>query len=731
MAGDRRRAPWAREALGGAVASVATLAVVLTIGLLGFAPLGDAGAPLGVAAAFVTVTVGGLLFALLSASTMPVAGPSSATALILAASIAPLLLDPAVVGGGARGIELVLAGAGSMVVLMGVLQVAFAKLGLGRMAQFVPQPVLAGFMNGVAVLIFLSQLPALLGLAPGAGLAAWQPATLAIGVAAAVVTWAIAWRWPGWPAQLFGLLAGLGLYAALQAFWPAVALGSTVGPLPEIVPLPDLPLELADAGVTAFLRRHALQVITAATVLALIGALESVLSGLAVDQQLDTQHDAGRDLMVLGLCNIVVGMFSGMPVVVLRARALATLHAGGAGRRSAIAGSLAFGAMYGLLGPWMALLPKAVLAGIMVTVALALVDRWTHRLLLQWRSGERSSDVWQSLATVACVCVLTVWQGLAVGIAAGMLVALAQFVGSMNRSLVRSSVGGASRPSRRVYPPVQEDFLRSARERVLVLELEGALFFGSAERLARELDALRGNVRFAVVDLHGVGTIDASGGMLLQLQSSALRRRGIALLLAGVSEANAHGRRLRAFGCFRESPREDWFVDVDRAVEAAERQMLREARLELGDELLPPASSSLFRGLTAEESATLQQHMQRRALRAGETLFREGDAADSLFVLTRGSITILAGQATGAAGQRFLSFSPGLMLGETAMLDGGGRSASAVADIDAEVWQLTQAALDTLAQEAPALVMRVYQNIALHLAARLRQGTAPRQVARR
>lgn len=722
MNAEHHRAPWRSELVGGAVGSAVMLAVVLTIGMLGFAPLGPASAAAGITAAFVAVTLGGVVFALLGSSALPVAGPSSATALIFAGSLAPLLHDPGV--GAAGGVAAVMAIGGLIVVVAGLLQLLFAQAGLGRVAQFVPQPVLAGFMNGVAVLIFVAQVPALLGLHIGEPWSGWQPAPLALGLVAACSAWLIGWRWPHAPAQLLGLLVGLGLHALLQALWPSLPLGTTVGPMPLTLPLPDLPLAWIVPATVAVVGRHALELLTAATVLALIGSLESVLSSMAIDQQIDTRHDAGRNLRALGLCNVVVGLFGGLPVVVLRARALATLHAGGRGRRAALAGALAFGLMYATLGPLIARLPNAVLAGIMVTVAAALGDRWTRQLIAQWRAGERSADLWQALAVVAFVCVVTVWQGFVIGVAAGVLAALAIFVRGTYRSLLRSAHTAAEAPSRRLYPPAQAAFLTGARRQVAVLELEGALFFGSAGRLADALDRLPAEARVVIVDLSGASTIDASGAMLLQRTSTALRRQGRWVLLAGVRPGAAHARRLHAYGCFREMPRDDWFADTDRAVEWAEHRLLADAGLTLGDTRLALEHSSLFEGLVQDDAARLRACMQRRDLARGELLFREGDAGDGLYVLTRGSITIET-----AAGQRFLSFSPGLMLGETAMLDGGGRSASAVADADAELWQLSPQALEVLARETPALAAQVYRCIAVHLAQRLRHGTARRAAA--
>jgi len=733
---DRHRAPWPREILGGATGSVVMLAVVMTLGMLSCAPLGRAAVTLGVTASFVTATVGGVLVALLARSPMPAAGPSSATALIFASLVAQLARDPQVVSGGSAGVATVLVTMSVTVVLMGVLQLAMAGAGFGRLAQFVPQPVLAGFMNGVAVLIVISQIPTLLGLTDIAQLAnldadrsALQPATLVIGLLTAACTWLVAWRWPRSKSQLIGLAFGLTLYATLRWQQPGLALGTLVGPLPETLPRPDLPLRLLAPGQIDFIWHHAVAVTITAVVLALIGSLETALNSLAVDQTLQEQHDPSRELIALGWANIAIGVFGGLPAVSLRARAMATLLAGGIGRRAALAGAICFGLMYALLGPALALLPTTVLAGIMLTVAVGLADNWTRQLVRQWRSGERSSDAWQSLAIVALVCGITIWKGFAIGVAAGVGVALLVFVRSMNRSLLRSRHTAVAEPSRRVYPEPQEQVLQSARARILVLELEGALFFGSADRLAREADRLGDGVRFLVLDLQGVSTIDETGAMLLQQLSVRLRQRGVALLLAGVTAEHMHGRRLRAFGCFRESPRDDWFADIDRAVEFAEQQLLREAGLALVDTSVPIGSCSLFRGLKPSQLATVEAQLQYRCLDPGDTLFREGDPADGLYVLTRGSISVIAGQGPEHARQRFVSFSAGLILGETAMLDGGGRSASATADSEVEVHLLTQNGINAIAAKDPDLAAQLYRNIAIHLSERLRRATSLRRSA--
>ena len=126
-------------------------------------------------------------------------------------------------------------------------------------------------------------------------------------------------------------------------------------------------------------------------------------------------------------------------------------------------------------------------------------------------------------------------------------------------------------------------------------------------------------------------------------------------------------------------------------------------------------------GLDASQRARLASCLQPRQLAPGEYLFRQGDPGDRLYVITSGTINVLSAvRGSAALPQRFVSLSPGMMLGETAMLDGCGRSGDAVAAGQTEVHALDDQTLKRLRAEDPQLCAQVYQNIALHLSQRLR-----------
>ncbi|MDO8419206.1 MAG: SulP family inorganic anion transporter [Rubrivivax sp.] len=712
-----RAAVRSRELLAGAVGSLSVLAVPLTLGLLAFASLGAAAVEVGVPAAFVAVALGGIVYAVSSRCAMPAAGPSSATALILAGLVAHGAAGPSPVPGSALGVADILVLCGAAVMLSGGLQVALALLGVARLSRFVPQPVLAGFMNGVGLMILLAQLPLLLGQAPGGatGMAAFaqaQPGAVLLGLLTAVGLWAAAWRWPRAPAMLVALLAGTALVAWLDHVAPTVAMGARIGALPHDLPAPVVLLGLLQDNGLERLHAHAAALAGTALVLALIGTLECGLNNLALDQQLDTRHDPRRELLAIGATNIVCGIFCSLPVVALRARAVAILQSGGQGRGAVVGGSVVLGGLYLVGGPLLAALPLPVLAGIMLVIAWLLIDRWTGTLLAQWWSGRRSHDLWTSLGVVAVVCVTTVWRGFGAGVALGVVLSILVFFTRMSRSLVRARATAVARPSRRIYPAAVETRLLELREQIAIFELEGALFFGSREKLSAEADTLPSTCRCLVLDLRRVATIDETGAVALQQLETRLRRRGVELLLAGLAADSVQAQALRSFG----GSGPGW-PDADRAVEAAEQRLLG------GQSVVaeaPLAECSLLQGLSAVQCEAVAVRLQERRLAAGEALFAEGDPADCLYVLTRGSLSVVSQPGPDGRTQRYLSISPGMMLGETAMLDGGGRSANAVADSEATVHALTRQDLEALTVAEPELAARLYRNVAVHLSERLR-----------
>ncbi len=707
---------------GGLVTAVASLAFALTFGLVALAPLGPERAELGIRAGLVAAIVGNLVASALSGTALPVSGPRASITLVQGAFVAGLVADPAL------GLRETLALSALCVGCAGAIQVLFGALRLGTLVKFVPYPVIAGFMCGVAVLIVFAQIPHVLGVAPDAmrrpgldWLGSVRPWTAVVSLATAGMVVLAARRWRRVPAALVGLLGGTALYFALRVALADAAFGPTVGMLPAGLPLPtELGGALALLGSPAA-GRHLPALVGSAAVIAIIGTLDSLLGAAAIDNATETRHRANRELVAQGLGNLASAACGGVAIALSPAQAIAGWRAGGRTRVTSYVSSAALLALMLGGGPALAALPIAVIAGIMLVVAWNLVDVWTRSLVRRLVANVGDRTAWSSAAVVALVAGLMVAVNFVTAVIAGVFLSMALFIRAMNRSLVRAVRDGTARPSRRIYGPEEEWRLAPSRPRIKVVELEGALFFGSAERLSTQVEALTKAADYVVLDLRRVTEIDATGAMVLEQLVKRQHAAGVHVALAGITPKGRHGTALVAYGTFVAPDARRWFVDADRAIEWAERRLLRE--LERGPRReIPLEHLVLTADLDAAELEVLRPLLRRRELNADEVLFREGESGNRLYVLARGAVSIVIG-GTGGGDSRVVTFAPGSLFGEAAMLDGAERSASAIAAEDAVVYSLSRSTLNALAVSHPALANKLLLNLGRHLSNRLRQTT--------
>ena len=711
------------------------LGSLLSLGLLSFAALGPEGGGLGVRAAFVTSIVGGAVAAIVGGSAIPGSAARTSTTLIFAGFVAVLAADPRLRGANGFDVESILMLTSLCVALAGAFQIAFAMLRLGSIVSFVPLPVVAGFMNGVAVLTIVAQIPILLGLSayswnPGA-LENLHATGLVVGIATAAVTWVVARRMSRAPWALLGIAFGTAMYWIMILLLEGSSTPLLGAPILEIRP-PILMLFGLSAEMAPVLLSHLPQLLTTSVVIAVVGSLEGLLTAAGVDARLNTRHDSKRVLLGQGLANVASAAFGGLPIASSMSVQIAAHRAGGRGRTSGIVSALALLLAANAGKSVIAIVPAAATAGVMLIIGLGLFDQWSRAIWKDVRQGSRDRDAMWALATVAIVCVITVFFGFLLGIVVGVVLSAMLFVAAVNRSLVRSVATRESRGSRRIYPPGQADLLRERGAQVCIVEVEGAIFFGTAHKFEREMEAAAKAARLLILDIRRVTMIDASGAHAFERLASRARSQGTQLVLASLVAGDRHARALRAHGAFPRAEDRHWYPDADRALEYAERSLLDDAGQQVFADELPLEKLSLLESLEPPQREKLRGYLSRVELAAQEVLFRRGEPGDRLYALAKGGVSILADIDEGAtSAHRLASFAPGVIFGETAMLDGGGRTAGAVADEPSVVYELTRANLETIRATEPELANLVLLNIARQLSARLRFATATIQTAER
>lgn len=619
------------------------------------------------------------------------------------------------------------------VVLTGGLQLLFARIGVARLIKYLPYPVLAGFMNGVALLLLWAAVRIL-----------WADHTLWSLLVCAVAL-AVGFR-PlrrGWgrllPGALQAVLAGALVHALGWWLLGTEHVGHTLPPLHAGWPL----VAWGEAWPVLRLWSVWQAIFPYALAMAVIGSLESLLAAATLDGMTGERSDSQRELFAAGLANVAAGLCGGLPVAGSLSRS-GMLLGGGARSRGAMllyAGTLLLVLLLCL--PVLAWLPKAAIAAILLLVGWQMVNEWTRKLLRQvfWRRGEvaraAQRDLDRQALVMLAVTVTAVASDLKNAVLLGVLLAMVLFIQANTRQPFRRIVDGSQRHSLRWRHARERAWLQQQGRRIVLIEVEGILFFGTGDRLAQEIDRLlaeSGRLDCLILDLHRVVDIDATGARILQQVAQRLRRQGTTLLLAHLTPADARqgkGRFLRALGLEQDFPLANWYADDDAALEAAEDLLLQQAQdLREREETLTLAHSDLGAGLAPAEVARLAALMPLHTLAAGEALFRQGEAGDSLYVMCRGTVSIRLPDAEGQPGKRVAAFGPGVVLGEMALLEGKPRSADAVADSASELLELRRADFDRLAEEAPALAQHLLRNLACLLAERLRQTTQDLQQAR-
>lgn len=717
------------DILGGCAAALVALPQALGKGALVFLPLGLAHVHIGIIAGLYAAIVGGIVAALVGRLRYQISGPITSAAVICASLVAtlaanPLFSDPAGLKVGTIAALVFVA-----VFLGGVLQILFSWIKLGRALKFIPQPVLAGFMYGVALQIFIQQVRPLFGLPPDLSFREFintadkiLPLAVVVGavtIIAALVTRRVSDRAP---APMVALVAGAISFVLLRSYAGDSAMGEVLQAFPTGAllnsPLPAmlrLDWSILWPGVAA-------DVATTALLLAIIGSVTTLLSAAMVDAATGSNQDGDSALLTQGISNLcsaaLGGLFTGGSTLAV----LANYQAGG---RTALSGATLSLIFLGLLfagGALVTYLPLVVLAGIMIAIAIGIVDSLSRDMVPK-APGKNTFDKLRAanLSIIVLVGATTAFVNIVAAVVIGVLAATILLVVRMSTTIVYRLSDGVSRSSLKARGTEQAVFLREHGGQIGIVELGGYVFFGTADRMRAEIEAFALGRKTVILDFRRVYEVEASGARVLQVLGKTLAGNGIRVALSHVRLDEPLGHYLHDSGAARSIAAEHWFTDLDRALEWAEDALLVDVGklVEASDEIAV-GRAELFEDLGADELLALQGLLKREELIEGSMVFTEGDAGDRLFVITKGEVSIKLKLPGSVHLQRLATFGPGMVFGEMALIEGKPRSADAHVMHDAVVYSLDAANFDKLRKKHPAVAFKIMSRLTRQLAARLR-----------
>ena len=474
-----------------------------------------------------TAIVAGVVIGVLGGSRTQISGPTAAFVVILA----PIA--------GKHGIGGLLLAS----LMAGLILVALSVARLGKLIQYIPYPVTAGFTAGIGVVIATLQLKDLFGLTvahmpehylervKALALAAPTLRPAAVGVGA--VTFAVLLLWPRVtkkvPAPLVALVAGAVAAALLKEIDPQLGVetigsrfsyvvdGVTKPGIPQLPPLPVLPWSLPGPDGKPLVLSYSLleQLGPSAFAIAMLGAIESLLSAVVADGLVSTKHDPDAELFGQGIGNIVSPFFGGFAATGAIARTATNIRAGGRTPVASVVHALFVLLAVLALAPLVAYLPMPSLAALLLVVAwnMSDLDHVVHILKVAPKS-----DVFVLLTCLS----LTVVFDMVVSVTAGVMLAALLFMRRM------AEISGV-----KIADEAHPGFREVLPKGVMIYRIEGALFFGAAAKAMDEIELVGSHVRALILDLSAVAVMDATGLVNLESALKRVQKNRTLVILTG------------------------------------------------------------------------------------------------------------------------------------------------------------------------------------------------------
>jgi SulP family sulfate permease len=455
--------------------------------------------------------VTGFLISLLGGSRVQIGGPTGAFVVVVAGIVSQY---------GVAGLYMCTMMAGIILMILGVTK-------SGSAVRFIPRPIVIGFTNGIAVLIASTQIRDFLGLRFADNSGEFLPRMMALGrhldtltpsaIGIAVLTLALVLltnrHVKGVPGTVVGLVGGTA--AAWLVGAPVETITSRFGGIPSGLPTFDVP---------AFQPSLVFTLLSPALTVALLGAIESLMSAVVADRMSGDRHNPNVELVAQGVANLVSPMFGGLPATGAIARTATNIRSGA---RTPVAGIVHALTLLGILlvgAPLAGQIPMAVLAALLFIVA-ANMGEW-HEIPVILRHTKADIAVW------AATFGLTVFADLTVAVEVGMILAALLFIRRVSHTTTVTRVTADYLEEGRVH--ILQD--KPIPDFVTIIRIHGPFLFGATDQLQRVLDAIAETTTVVIFRLRNMTAIDATGLRALEDAASHLRAAGRTAVFCGARE---------------------------------------------------------------------------------------------------------------------------------------------------------------------------------------------------
>ncbi len=712
------------DILGGLTAMLVALPSAIAFGIIIYSPLGAQYAGNAAVAGMIGAVALGLIAPLFGGTPRLVTAPCAPAAAVLAVFVGQL------VDGGAMPMEAIPFYVALVALFAGIIQFLAGRFGGGKFIKYIPYPVVAGYLSGVGILILLGQMPKLLGLPNGLTLLQgilqpvfWSGSSIFIGLVTIAAMLLAPRVLKLIPAAIVALLFGIGAYFALAVLNPAL-LTITNNPL-IIGPISSSGLEASQTAMSQWAHlglmnvRDFTMILVPFLTLAVLLSIDTLKTCVILDAMTQSRHNSNKELMGQGLGNIASALVGGIPGSGTMGPTLVNLASGGQTRWSGVFAGVFAGVVFLLLGNLMAWIPLAALAGVLIVIAVRMLDKNSLQLL------KHKSTIFDFLVILAVV-ISAVSMSLIVAAGVGTAMAIVLFLREQIRSsVVRRKFFGNQKFSKKRRVTEELSILESQGKGTIICELQGQLFFGTTDQLFTELESHLAECSFVVLDMRRVQSLDfTAANMLKQIHNRVKEKQGY-LVLASIPLNLPTGQNVKAYlaslGFTETGMNLKFYPDLDSALEWVEDEIITTSSAAGKDarRALTLREFEFFSGFPEAAVEKLSVSITEKSFHPGEKIFSMGDKSDQIYFVRKGAVKLVL-PLTGEMIHHLLTVSMGDFFGEMSFLDKGTRSADAIAADDVMLYILSRNQFEKINEAHPEIAGIFFERLASAISQRLR-----------
>ncbi|MBN1302259.1 MAG: SLC26A/SulP transporter family protein [Melioribacteraceae bacterium] len=712
---------------GAVSASIITLPVSIGYGTIAFASLGAGFSSGAVLTGIYAAVFCGLLSALFGGTPTRITTPKASLTLLLATFITGLSdsLPEETFG----RTEIIIGLTALCIFTAGLVQIILGVSRIGNIVKYVPQSVISGFVNGIALLLIIKQLNPLLGLDTNDSDLTFilKPEIIhELAMAAGLLTillYFISRKFLSFiPPSLVALAGGTLSFYLLQTFMGSRGAHSVIGEINSAFPMPSAIPDLIDYLVQFDFLYFLPQVIITGVVIGLLGSMESLLCSVVCDNQTGMRHNSSKELLGQGLGNIASSIFGGLAGAGSVQSSLSNINAGSKTFYSGIISSITIFLTLLIFTDLISIIPLSVVAGIIIAVELTMFDRWTINFLKKINViSKLGRETVFNMIIIFTVTVITLFVNLIWAVVIGIVMASVLFILSMSKSIVRRQYSADKIHSGKTRPLQQIEILEKYGKRIIVIELQGPVFFGSADKLYTLVTDTADRAEHFIFDFKKVSQLDSKGASILIQINNLLVNSGKKLSLSYIYGKSYLRDILYDMEVTANIGEENMFNDTDIALENAENRLIDSHGYKpLGHSRKLIMELPIVHEFTESEIRIFSDTLIEEDYKKNQPVIKEGEINRDLFILVKGSVSVKIKIPQRNEFKRIATYSEGVLFGEVAFLDGKPRTADVICDTDSILLRLPAEHFEQLSKSNPDIAIKLVKNIGLEISNRLR-----------